>query len=112
MISICYAKCGEFAKYLKVLQELTIRDIVSWNALIGEYTKQGQGKKVLDSFKEEVEKKEVWKAQEVFEKFKLSNVVLWTSLIRGYVENGQDKEALIYVQLMQDQGYLDSCIPC
>ena len=35
-----------------MLQELPIRDIVSWNALIGEYAKQGQGHKVLDCFKE------------------------------------------------------------
>ena len=34
-----YAKCGEFVKSQKVLQELPIRDIVSWNALIGEYAK-------------------------------------------------------------------------
>ena len=33
--------------------------------------------------------------------------MLWTSLIRGYVENGQDKEGLNYVQLMQDQGYVE-----
>ena len=43
----------------------------------------------------------------VFDKLRLSNVVLWTSLIRGYVENGQDKEALRYVQLMQDQAYVE-----
>ena len=41
-----YAKCGEFVKSQNVLQELPIRDIVSWNALIGEYAKYGQGHKV------------------------------------------------------------------
>ena len=56
---------------------------------------------MLDSFKQEVEKKEV------FDNLRLSNAVLWTSLIRGYVENGQDKEGLNYVQLMQDQGYVE-----
>ena len=46
-----YAKCGEFVKSQKVFQELPIRNVVSWNALIGEYAKQGQGHKVLDWFK-------------------------------------------------------------
>ena len=34
-----YAKCGEFVNSQKVLQELPIRDIVPWNALINEYAK-------------------------------------------------------------------------
>ena len=38
-------------KILESVSELLIRNVVSWNALIGEYAKQGQGHKVLDWFK-------------------------------------------------------------
>ena len=46
-----YVECGVLRKAQQVLEELLVRDVVSWNALIGEYAKQGQGHKVLDCFK-------------------------------------------------------------
>ncbi|KAI5081275.1 hypothetical protein GOP47_0004458 [Adiantum capillus-veneris] len=37
-----YAKCGALTKAQQVLEELPIRDVVSWNALIAGYVQQGQ----------------------------------------------------------------------
>ena len=45
-----YAKCGIVAKAQEVLEELPIRNIVSWNALIAGYAQQGQGHEVLNCF--------------------------------------------------------------
>ncbi|KAI5081354.1 hypothetical protein GOP47_0004537, partial [Adiantum capillus-veneris] len=45
-----YAKCGVLHKAQKVLQELPVRDVGSWNALITGYAQQGQGQKALDCF--------------------------------------------------------------
>ena len=42
-----YTKCGMLSKAQQVLEELPIRDVVSWNALLGGYAQQGQGCKAL-----------------------------------------------------------------
>ena len=45
-----YTKCGEITKAQKVLEELNVREVVSWNALITGYVQQGQGHQALESF--------------------------------------------------------------
>ena len=43
-----YAKCGMITKAHKVLKELPIRNVVSWNALIAGYAEQGQCHEALN----------------------------------------------------------------
>ncbi|KAI5073952.1 hypothetical protein GOP47_0011965 [Adiantum capillus-veneris] len=43
-----YAKCGAFSRAQQVLDEMPVRDVVSWNALIAGYAQQEQGKEALD----------------------------------------------------------------
>ncbi|KAI5062732.1 hypothetical protein GOP47_0023271 [Adiantum capillus-veneris] len=43
-----YAKCGALAKARGVLNELPVRDVVSWSALIAGYVQRGQGEDALD----------------------------------------------------------------
>ena len=45
-----YAKCGALEKAEKVLEELPIRNVVSWSAIIAGYSQQGQGQKALSCF--------------------------------------------------------------
>ena len=45
-----YAKCGFLTKARKVLEELPVRDVVSWNALIAGYVQEGQGYEALNCF--------------------------------------------------------------
>jgi pentatricopeptide repeat protein len=45
-----YAKCGMLVKASQVLEELTHRDVVSWNALIAGYTQCGQAREALHCF--------------------------------------------------------------
>ena len=47
-----YAKCGIPAKAQEVLEELPIRNIVSWNALIAGYAQEGQGYEALKCFEQ------------------------------------------------------------
>ena len=45
-----YAKCGNLAKAQEVLEQLPVRDAVTWNALITGYTQQGRYCRALDCF--------------------------------------------------------------
>ncbi|KAH7432831.1 hypothetical protein KP509_07G042200 [Ceratopteris richardii] len=45
-----YAKCGAFLTAQEVLEELPLRDVVSWSALISGYAQQGQGHLALKCF--------------------------------------------------------------
>ncbi|MCO5609779.1 hypothetical protein L7F22_064011 [Adiantum nelumboides] len=45
-----YAKCGVLQKAQKVLEELPIRNVDSYNALIAGYAEQGQGQEALGCF--------------------------------------------------------------
>ena len=47
-----YAKCGVLAKAHQVLEELPLRDIVSWSALIAGYVQEGQGHEALTCFEQ------------------------------------------------------------
>ncbi|KAH7315541.1 hypothetical protein KP509_21G054200 [Ceratopteris richardii] len=45
-----YAKCGAFTKARQVLNELAIRDTISWNALISGYAEHNEGNEALVCF--------------------------------------------------------------
>lgn len=45
-----YVKCGALSKAQQVLDELSVQDVVSWNALIAGYCQQGLGKEALECF--------------------------------------------------------------
>ncbi|KAI5084860.1 hypothetical protein GOP47_0001029 [Adiantum capillus-veneris] len=45
-----YAKCGALTQAQNVLEKLTSRDVVSWNALMAGYVQQGQGQQVIECF--------------------------------------------------------------
>ena len=47
-----YAKCGVLERARKVLEELPLRNIVTWNALISGYAQQGQGHEALNCFEQ------------------------------------------------------------
>ena len=45
-----YAKCGTLAKAQEVFDQLPVRNVVSWNALVSGYTQHGDGDKALNCF--------------------------------------------------------------
>ena len=46
-----YAKCGKLEKTQKTFNDLSVQDVVSWNALISGYVEKGHAEKALDSLK-------------------------------------------------------------
>eukprot|EP00250_Pteridium_aquilinum_P017796 c23789_g11_i1 orf=2-280(+) len=45
-----YAKCGALSKATQVLQELSFRNVSTWNALMTGYAQQGKGEHALNCF--------------------------------------------------------------
>ncbi|KAI5066554.1 hypothetical protein GOP47_0019178 [Adiantum capillus-veneris] len=45
-----YAKCGALVRAQQVIDELPVRDVVSWTALIAGYVQHGHGKEALGCF--------------------------------------------------------------
>ncbi|KAH7415842.1 hypothetical protein KP509_14G063100 [Ceratopteris richardii] len=45
-----YARCGALMKARHVLDELPMRDVITWSALIAGYAEQGEGEQVMDCF--------------------------------------------------------------
>ncbi|KAL8518005.1 hypothetical protein ACS0TY_009336 [Phlomoides rotata] len=73
-----YVKCGELGNARNLFDEMPVRDVACWNALISGYMKDG----AIDL------------AREVFDQMPVKNVVSWTSMISGYTQNGQASDAL------------------
>ncbi|MCO5570798.1 hypothetical protein L7F22_024526 [Adiantum nelumboides] len=87
-----YAKCGVLLKAQKVLDELPVRDVVSWNALIAGYAQQEQCQGALGCF------------QRMRSDGLSPDVASWNALIGGYAQQGLTEEALDYFQWMQQEG--------
>nr|XP_043622927.1 pentatricopeptide repeat-containing protein At2g20540-like [Erigeron canadensis] len=74
-----YVKCGMIDDARKVFDEMSVRDVASWNALISGYMKNGM----------------LGVAEELFLKmFDQKNIVTWTCMISGYTQNGLANQAL------------------
>ncbi|CAI0417330.1 unnamed protein product [Linum tenue] len=81
-----YAKWGEFGDARKVFDEMPVKDLVCWTAMITAYEQCG----------------DVQKARLVFEKMVERNVISWNSMLSGYTQNGQASEALVLFDEMND----------
>jgi pentatricopeptide repeat protein len=46
-----YAKCGELARAQQVLQQIPVRDVVSWNALIAGFSQHRRAHEAIDCFR-------------------------------------------------------------
>ncbi|GJZ56167.1 pentatricopeptide repeat-containing protein [Tanacetum coccineum] len=84
-----YVKVGEIGEARKVFDEMVVRDVSSWNALIAGCMKNGM----------------VGVAEELFGKMGegVKNIVSWTSMISGYAQNGLGDRALeLFDELCSD----------
>nr|AYM00913.1 pentatricopeptide repeat protein [Salvia miltiorrhiza] len=79
-----YVKCGA----RKLFDEMPVRDVSSWNALISGYMKEGS----------------VGLARELFDEMPTKNIVSWTSMISGYTQNGLAANALQLFDKMSRRG--------
>ncbi|XP_051146597.1 pentatricopeptide repeat-containing protein At3g46790, chloroplastic-like [Andrographis paniculata] len=83
-----YVKCGELAEAHKVFDEMPLKDISSWNALISGNMRDGI----------------VGVARKLFDEMPWRNIVSWTSMISGYTQNGFAGDALQIFDEMRKDG--------
>lgn len=73
-----YVKCGQLDDARRLFDEMPVRDVSSWNALIAGYMKDG----MIDV------------AESLFMGMPSRNVFSWTAMISGYTQNGYANRAL------------------
>ncbi|XP_070053253.1 pentatricopeptide repeat-containing protein At5g66520-like [Nicotiana tomentosiformis] len=83
-----YSQCGSVGIARKVFDEMSNRDIVSWNSMVIGCLRNGE----LDM------------ALELFRRMKKRNIITWNSIITGFVQGGRPKEALEFFYEMQISG--------
>lgn len=87
-----YAKCGMMDEGNKVFSNMSVKDVVSWNAMVAGYSQIGRFDDAVRLFE---------KMQE--EKIKM-DVVTWSAAISGYAQRGLGYEALGVCRQMLSSG--------
>ena len=72
-----YASVGYRVGLQRVFDEISLKDVTSWNALVSGYMELGC----------------LVEAQRVFDRMPVKNVVSWTSLVNGYIGNKRINKA-------------------
>ncbi|XP_057826251.2 pentatricopeptide repeat-containing protein At3g26782, mitochondrial [Cryptomeria japonica] len=85
-----YAKCCDLEKARSFFDKMSVRDTVSWTAMIVGYTQNGH----MDE------------AMKLFQKMSERSIVSWTAMIAGYAQNGSSVEALKLFQEMKSAGVM------
>ncbi|KAG9459768.1 hypothetical protein H6P81_004276 [Aristolochia fimbriata] len=87
-----YSKCGELEAAKKVFDNISVKDVFTWNSMIGGY----------------VQARYIGKAHDLFVKMKDSgvrrNVVTWNMMISGYMQNGDEDQAMELLHGMEQDG--------
>ncbi|KAL6212598.1 hypothetical protein ACLB2K_017816 [Fragaria x ananassa] len=83
-----YTKCDNLRDAHKVFDEMTERDVISWNSLLSGYVRLGQMRK----------------ARAVFEEMSDKSIVSWTAMVSGYTRIGCYGDALEIFRRMQMLG--------
>ncbi|KAL4035843.1 hypothetical protein IC575_004551 [Cucumis melo] len=84
-----YAKLGMLRCARQLFDEMSVRDIPTWNSLIAGYARSGHMEAAL----------------ELFNKMPVRNVISWTALISGYAQHGKYAKALeMFIGLENEKG--------
>ncbi|KAK6277202.1 hypothetical protein POUND7_017525 [Theobroma cacao] len=118
-----YSKCGNLIDSRKVFDEMPERNVVTWNAMIGGYLKNGDTKSALDLFENILvgrnsvtwiemingfaKNGDTLKARRFFDKvpLELRNVVTWTVMVDGYTANGELEAARELFEMMPEKNF-------
>lgn len=114
-----YAGLREEESLGRVFDDILMKDVTSWNALVSGYMEVGRMVDAQTAFDEMpqrnmiswttlvngyVKNKRINKARSVFDKLSERNVVSWTAMISGYVQNKRFMDALKLFVLMLNSG--------
>ncbi|KAK4772821.1 hypothetical protein SAY87_027840 [Trapa incisa] len=83
-----YGKCRELDAAVKIFNQMTDRDVVTWTSLVEAYIRVNR---LDDAFR-------------LFGEMPSKNAVSWTTLITGFVRNGHSLKALDLFYRMQEEG--------
>ncbi|XP_027085173.1 pentatricopeptide repeat-containing protein At4g22760-like [Coffea arabica] len=83
-----YSKMGDIKTAHKVFDEMSDRNIVSWNAIISGYVKFG----------------ELEMAQSVFDRMPERDIVSWNAILLGYAKAGKMDQAYVLFKEMPERG--------
>lgn len=83
-----YAKCGKQESACRVFDQMTNRNIVSWNALLGGFARNG----------------DVDLARKTFDEMQERDIVSWNTMIGALVDESLFVEAIELFHLMQKEG--------
>uniref|UniRef100_A0A7N0REL4 Chlororespiratory reduction 4 n=1 Tax=Kalanchoe fedtschenkoi TaxID=63787 RepID=A0A7N0REL4_KALFE len=112
-----YAKCGVFgiSAARKLFDEMSEKDVVSWNTMVGGMVKAGEvenARKLFDEMPERdavswntildgyAKRGEMGKAFELFEEMPERNVVSWSTMVSGYSKAGDMEMARLLFDTM------------
>ncbi|XP_057817579.1 pentatricopeptide repeat-containing protein At1g20230 [Cryptomeria japonica] len=87
-----YAKCRKMEDANQVFVEMSERDVVSWNAIIGCYALTGQNVQAMNLF------------QQLQSTNINPNIITWSTVIAGHAQHGNSNEALNLFRDMQLAG--------
>ncbi|KAG4211835.1 hypothetical protein ERO13_A02G125700v2 [Gossypium hirsutum] len=118
-----YSRCGNLIDYRKVFDEMPERNVVTWNAMIGGYFKNGDRESALEVFEKMPIRRnsvtwiemidgfakcgDTFKARQFFDRvpLKLRTVVTWTVMVDGYNANGELEAAREIFDTMPERNY-------
>ncbi|XP_047315626.1 putative pentatricopeptide repeat-containing protein At3g18840 [Impatiens glandulifera] len=85
-----YSKCDCFKEACQVFTDCSMFDLVSKNAMLAAYCREGEMEMALNLFRRRND---------------LNDEVSWNTLISGYVQNGYDEQALELFVCMEFEGF-------
>ncbi|XP_068660212.1 pentatricopeptide repeat-containing protein At1g08070, chloroplastic-like [Aristolochia californica] len=121
----CYGLCGQLIDARKVFDELTQRDVVSFNSMIHGYAAVGDMNSASDLFGQVPEPNivswtalvtgfsnigDVCEARRIFDRMPDRDLVSWNAMISGYVQNKRPVEALNLYHQMQIENFKPNTI--
>lgn len=132
-----YAQVRDVEGLGRVFDEILVKNVACWNALIAGYMEVGyfkQARRVFDNMPKRdvvswtslingyIRNKWINKARSMFNKMSEKNVVSWTAMINGYVQSERFREALkLFVLMLRSEtrpnqftfaSVLDACAGC
>ncbi|PIA64491.1 hypothetical protein AQUCO_00100164v1 [Aquilegia coerulea] len=108
-----YGKCGLLDCSYRVFDEMSQRDVVSYNALLGAHARIARG--IFDKMPEKnavswvtmlvgyMKNGFIDLARVIFDSMPERNLISWTAMITGYAQNGRPNEALSLFRRMETE---------